>query len=124
MQTLNSLLQLLLVIAVFFYFGGFIAPPPLKWRLWRWAACLVALVFLVALIVVEARAHPIVALCILAVAPLLAYGVLQLRHEHRERPRRRPAPTPFLNLRMSGKTAVDTEAEHPFGERDNEENQE
>jgi hypothetical protein len=118
MQTLNALLELTLVVAVFFYFAGFIAPPPFRWRLWRWAVGLVAAVFMIALVVVEVRAHPIAASCIAAGTSLIAYGALRIRQEYRERGHRRPAPTPFLNLRVTGKTAVDLEDEAPVTEHE------
>ena len=114
MQTLNALLELLLVFAVFLYFAGFIVPAPLKWRLWGWGVGLVALVFLIALAIVEIRAHPVAAFAIASGMSLLSFGVLQVRRGFRERGHRRPAQTPFLNLRVTGKTAVDLEEEHPF----------
>jgi len=118
MQTLNALLDLLLVAAVFFYFAGFIAPPRFRWRLWRWAVGLVAAVFMIALVVVEVRAHPIAASCIAVAASLIAYGALRVRQEHHERAQRRTAPIPFLNLRVTGKTAVDLEDEPPIAEQE------
>lgn len=120
MQALNALLELLLVLAMVFYFAGFIAPAPLKWCLWRWAAGLVALVFAIALIVVELRAHPIATFFIVIGMSLVSYGVLQVRREHRERAHRRTPPTPFLNLRVTGKSPVDLEDAPPFSEEERE----
>jgi hypothetical protein len=123
MHALNNLLQFLLVLAVACYFTGFVAPSPLRWRLWRWAALLVALVFLIAAVIVEANAHPLAAVCILCGASLMAYSILQVRRDHRERAHRRSAPTPFLNLRVTGKTVVDLDhdqhaAEHLAAEHE------
>ncbi|HEY2091323.1 MAG TPA: hypothetical protein VGJ81_05510 [Thermoanaerobaculia bacterium] len=118
MNALNSFLQAVLVFAVFAYFIGFVAPPPLRWRLWRFSVAGVSFVFLLAAVVVEIRAHPVAATLLLFSASLAAYGVLQVRREHRERAHRRPAPTPFLNLRVTGKTAVDLEDAHPFADEE------
>lgn len=115
-QTLNAFLPLLLVFAMFFYFAGFIVPAPLKWRLWRWAVGLVALVFIIALVVVEVRAHPAAAFFVASLISTVSYAILQARRAHRDRAHRRPAPTPFLNLRVTGKTAVDLDDEHPFAD--------
>jgi hypothetical protein len=118
MQALNAFLELLLVFAVFFYFAGFIAPPPIRWHLWRWAAGLLTLVFVVALVVVEVCAHPVAVFCVICFASLVAYGILQVRRQHHERAHRRPAPTPFLSLRVTGKTAVELGDEHPVREHE------
>jgi len=119
-QTLNAFLEFLLVFAVFFYFAGFIVPAPLKWRLWRWAAKLVALVFVIALVVVEVHTHPVAAFFVAILISGLSYAILQVRQAHRERANRRPAPTSFLNLRVTGKTAVDLDDQHPFAHEDEE----
>jgi len=118
MHALNLLLQLLLALAIACYFAGFVAPPPFRWLLWRWAASLIGLVFLLAVAVVEVNAHPFAAFCIVGGASLIAYGILQVRRENRERAHRRPAPTPFLSLRVTGKTAVDLGDDHPLPEHE------
>lgn len=113
MNALNAFLQLLLFLAVFFFFGGFIAPAPFRFRLWRWSVGLIALVFLIALVVVEVRAHPLVASMIMVGASLASFCILELRRRHADRAHR-PTPLPFLSLRATGKTAVDIEDDHPF----------
>jgi len=117
MNALNALLQFLLFLAVVFFFGGFIAPHQLRLRLWRWSVGLVALVFLIALVVIEVRAHPIVASMIMVGASLVSFFVLELRRRHADRAHR-PTPTPFLSLRATGKTAVDIDDDHPFASRE------
>jgi hypothetical protein len=119
METLNVLLQLLLVIAVFLYFLGFVAPS-LRWQLWRWAAMLVATAFAVAVAVVEARIHPIAAFVVLLGASFAAYGIVEARRAHQRAGHRHTAPT-FLNLRVTGKTPVETDESAPLPRHDHEE---
>jgi hypothetical protein len=109
MQTLGCLLQLLLVLAVIFYFAGFIGGP-LRFRLWRWSAGLVGIVFGISFLEVEARAHPFITFVLLVIATLLAYAAV----EHRRTERRRVATSNFLNLRTTGKLPLPLEPDHPF----------
>ncbi len=113
MNALNTLLQLLLCFAVLFFFVGFITPHAVRFRLWRWSVGLIALVFLIALVAIEVRAHPLVASMIMVGASVLSFFVLELRRRHADRAHR-PTPTPFLSLRATGKTAVDIDDDHPF----------
>jgi MFS family permease len=119
MNALNVFLELLLAVAVIFFYGGFFVPH-FRWRLWRWSVQLIALVLVIALVVVEVRAHPLAALVIGAMVSLLAYATLETRRHHTERARR-PVSTPFLNLRMTGKTAADIPDDHPLLEHEDEE---
>jgi hypothetical protein len=107
MQALNVFLQLLLVIAVFLYFVGFIASS-VRWQCWRWAAILLVAVFGIALLFVEAHAHPIAAFVVLLFASFAAYRIVEARRAHR-RVGNRHAPPTFLNLRVTGKTPVEIE---------------
>src|SRR5689334_8348844 len=115
MNTMNCILQLLLLLAVVFYFGGFIAQPPMKFRLWKWAAELVALVFLIALVVVEVRTHPFLALLGLLCMALISFAILEVRRRFAHQSHRATA-TPFLSLRTTGKTPADLADDHPFRE--------
>ena len=119
METLNVLLQLLLVIAVFLYFLGFVAPS-LRWRLWRWAAVFVAAVFVIAVAVVEARVHPIAAFVALFGASFAAYWIVEARRARARAGNRHAAPT-FLNLRVTGKTPVEPEEAEPLPDHEHEE---
>ena len=119
MNSLNCILQLLLFFAVAFYFGGFIAQPPMKFRLWKWAAALVAVVFLIALVVVEVRTHPFLALLGLLCMSLISFAILEARRRLAHQSHRATA-TPFLSLRTTGKTPTDVAADHPFAVRDDE----
>ncbi|HEY6141233.1 MAG TPA: hypothetical protein VI670_26045 [Thermoanaerobaculia bacterium] len=122
MQALNALLESLLVIAVFLYFFGFIVSPPLRWRLWRWAVVIVAAVFGIALVVVEARAHPLAAFALAAFASLIAYLFIETRRVRGATAHRRATPM-FLNLRVTGKTPVADEDTEFGAERETEEEQ-
>jgi hypothetical protein len=109
MQTLGCLLQLLLVLAVIFYFAGFIAGP-LRFRLWGWSAGLVGTVFGISILVVEARAHPVITFVLLVIATLIAYAAVK----HRRAEGRRATTPDFLNLRTTGKLPLPLEPDHPF----------
>ena len=102
-------MQLLLVLAVIFYFAGFTGGP-LRFRLWRWSAGLVGIVFGISFLVVEARAHPLITFVLLIIATLLAYAAV----EHRRTERRRVTTPNFLNLRTTGKLPLPLEPDHPF----------
>lgn len=119
MQALNVFLQLLLVIAVFLYFVGFIASP-VRWQYWRWAAILVGVVFAIALLFVEAHAHPIAAFVALLCASFAAYRIVEARRAPRTLGNRHAAPT-FLNLRVTGKTPVEIEETEPLPNQEEEE---
>ena len=119
MQTLNVFLQFLLVIAVFLYFVGFIALP-VRWQCWRWAAILVGVVFVIALLFVEAHAHPIAAFVALLCASFAAYRIVEARRAHRTVGNRHAPPT-FLNLRVTGKTPVEIEETEPLPNHEEEE---
>ncbi len=119
MQALNVFLQLLLVIAVFLYFVGFVASP-VRWQCWRWAAMLFAAVFVFALLFVEAHAHPIAAFVALLCASFVAYRVVEARRAHRTVGNRHAQPT-FLNLRVTGKTPVEIEETEPLPNHEEEE---
>jgi ABC-type multidrug transport system permease subunit len=121
MQALNAFLQLLLVIAVFLYFIGFIASP-VRWQSWRWAAILVGAVFAIALLFVEAHAHPIAAVVSLLCASFAAYRIVEARKAHRTVGNRHVPPT-FLNLRVTGKTPVEIEEREPLPNHEEEEEQ-
>jgi hypothetical protein len=119
METLNVLLQLPLVIAVFLYFLGF-AAPSLRWRLWRWAAVLIGTVFVIAVAVIEARLHPIAAFVALLGVSFAAYGIIEARRTRQRAGNRHALPT-FLNLRVTGKTAVEREEVEPLPNQEHEE---
>jgi hypothetical protein len=119
MQALNVFLQLLLIIAVFLYFLGFVAPP-VRWQCWRWAAILVVAVFAIALLFVEAHAHPIAAFVVLLCASFVAYRIVEARRAHRTVGNRHAQPT-FLNLRVTGKTPVEIEETEPLPNHEEEE---
>lgn len=119
MQALNVFLQLLLVIAVFLYFVGFIASP-VRWQCWRWAAMLFAAVFVIALLFVEAHAHPIAAVVAFLCASFAAYRIVEARRAHRTVGNRH-APPSFLNLRVTGKTPVEIEETEPLPNHEEEE---
>lgn len=118
MDALNAVLQLLLVLAVFCFFGGFIAPPGYRLRLFAWAVKLVLVVFLVALLVVEVRAHPLLAALGFIGTSGVAFGILEVR---RRLGAHRPPSLPFMSLRTTGKTAVEIGEDHPFNPRDEDE---
>lgn len=109
MQILGCLLQLLLVLAVIFYFAGFVAGP-LRFRLWRWSVGLVGIVFGISLLSIEARAHPFITFVLLVIAALIAYVAV----EHSRAERRRATTPSFLNLRTTGKLPLPLEPDHPF----------
>jgi hypothetical protein len=119
MQALNVCLQLLLLIAVFLYFIGFVASP-VRWQLWRWAAILVGFVFAIALLFVEAHAHPIAAFVACLCASFAAYRVVEARRAHRAVGNWHAPPT-FLNLRVTGKTPVEIEETEPLPNHEEEE---
>ena len=121
METLNVLLQLLLVVAVFLYFLGFVVSS-VRWRLWRWAAVLIAAVFVIAVAVVEARLHPIAAFVALFGASFAAYWIVEARRA-RQRAGNRHAAATFLNLRVTGKTPVELDEAEPLPDHEREEEQ-
>src|ERR1044072_1881194 len=113
MHALNCVLQLLLFRAVALYFGGFISAPPSRFRLWRWSALLVAFVFLIALVVVEVRAHPFIASFVVLCVSLISFAILEARRKLAHQAHR-PTVLPFLSLRTTGKTPADIDDDHPF----------
>jgi hypothetical protein len=121
MQALNIFLQLLLGIAVFLYFVGFVASS-VRWQCWRWAAMLFAAVFVIALLFVEAHAHPISAFVAFLCASFAAYRIVEARRAHRTVGNRHMPPT-FLNLRVTGKTRVEIEEAEALPNREGEEEQ-
>jgi hypothetical protein len=121
MNALNAFLQFLLLLAVLCYFAGFIAPAGYKLRFFMYATKLIVTAFLIAIIVVEVRVHPVAAMLCLIALCLAACGVLELRRRFLAHAHDRPA-LPFMSLRTTGKTPVEIGEEHPFAaEREGEE---
>jgi hypothetical protein len=106
MNTVDALLELAIMLAVFSYVIGLVVPP-LREDLRRWSFVLIGIVFGTAILIVGMRAHPVAFTVAFASMSVAAYAALQIRRGHRGSGHSRATPTPFLNLRVTGKTVVE-----------------
>jgi hypothetical protein len=120
MDTVNALLELAIMLAVFSYVIG-LAVPALREDLRRWSFVLIGFVFGTAILIVGMRAHPVAFTVAFASMSVVAYAALQIRRQHRGGGNGRATPTSFLNLRVTGKTVVERDEVGEHDEEDAEE---
>lgn len=106
MNTVDALLELAIMIAVFSYVIGLVVPP-LREDLRRWSFVLIGFVFGAAVLTAGMRDHPVAFVVALAGMSVVAYMALQIRRQHHGGGHDRATPTTFLNLRVTGKTVVE-----------------